>query len=68
VTVTVTVIGAGRTPAGNVWGSRTEQLEKGVTLNGGVATLTKSKLAVGTHPITAQYLGDATSAKAHPPY
>ena len=33
-------------------------------LSGGVATLTKSKLTVGTHPITAQYLGDAASAKS----
>lgn len=31
-------------------------------LNGGVATRTKSNLAVGTHSITAQYLGDAYSA------
>jgi hypothetical protein len=34
------------------------------TLSGGVAKLTKSNLAVGTHPITAQYLGDAVSAKS----
>jgi len=35
------------------------------TLNGsGVAKLTKSTLAVGTHPITARYLGDAFSAKS----
>jgi hypothetical protein len=33
-------------------------------LNGGVAKLTKSRLAVGTHPITAHYLGDATSDKS----
>jgi hypothetical protein len=32
------------------------------TLSSGVAKLTKSKLAVGTHPITAHYLGDAVSA------
>ncbi len=38
-----------------------------VTLNGGVAKLTKSTLAVGTHPITAQYLGDAASAKSTSP-
>lgn len=38
------------------------------TLNGsGVAKLTKSTLAVGTHPITAQYLGDAFSAKSTSP-
>jgi hypothetical protein len=34
------------------------------TLSGSVATLTKLNLAVGTHPITAQYLGDADSAKS----
>jgi hypothetical protein len=32
------------------------------TLSGGVAKLTKSNLAVGTHPITAHYNGDAASA------
>lgn len=31
------------------------------TLSGGVAVLSKSGLAAGTHPITAQYLGDAQS-------
>lgn len=35
-----------------------------VTLISGVAKLTKSALAVGTHPITAQYLGDAVSGKS----
>ena len=34
------------------------------TLSSGVAKLTKSTLAVGTHPITAQYLGDAVSGKS----
>jgi hypothetical protein len=34
------------------------------TLNDGVATLVKSTLAVGTHPITAEYLGDSSSAKS----
>jgi hypothetical protein len=34
------------------------------TLSGGVAKLTKSTLAVGTHPITSQYLGDAASDKS----
>jgi hypothetical protein len=32
------------------------------TLSGGVAKLTKSTLAVGTHPITAHYNGDANSS------
>jgi hypothetical protein len=34
------------------------------TLNGGRAKLTKSMLAVGTHSITVQYLGDTASAKS----
>ena len=38
-----------------------------VTLSGGVAKLTKSTLAVGTHPISAQYLGDTVSAKSTSP-
>jgi len=33
-------------------------------VNGGLAKLTKSKLVVGTHPITAQYMGDPASAKS----
>jgi hypothetical protein len=32
------------------------------TLSDGVATFTTSKLAAGTHPITAQYMGDGASA------
>jgi hypothetical protein len=34
------------------------------TLSGGTAKLTKSTLALGTQPITAEYLGDADSAKS----
>jgi len=34
------------------------------TLSSGVAKLTKSALAVGTHPITAHYLGDAVSSES----
>ena len=37
------------------------------TLTDGVAKLTKSNLAVGTHPITAQYLGDPFSDKSTSP-
>ena len=37
------------------------------TVGGGVATLTRSNLAVGTHPIAAQYLGDAFSDKSTSP-
>jgi len=35
-----------------------------VTLNGGLATLKKSTLAVGTHDVTAQYLSDSYNAKS----
>ena len=38
-----------------------------VTMSGGVATLTNPKLAVGTHPITAEYLGDADNAESTSP-
>ena len=38
-----------------------------MTLSGGVATLTTSKLAVGTHPIMAKYLGDADNATSTSP-
>jgi hypothetical protein len=34
------------------------------TVNNGVAKLTRSRLAVGTHPINAEYLGDAVSARS----
>jgi hypothetical protein len=34
------------------------------TLNGGVASLTTSKLLPGTHRITAQYLGDFADDKS----
>jgi hypothetical protein len=34
------------------------------TLSGGAATLTRKWLTVGTHPITAVYLGDADNAKS----
>jgi len=37
------------------------------TLSGDVATLVTTKLAVGTHAITAQYLGDDVSAKSTSP-
>jgi len=35
-----------------------------VTVSGGIAKLHKSTLAWVTHAITAQYLGDAVSAKS----
>jgi uncharacterized repeat protein (TIGR01451 family) len=60
VTFTATVTGSGGTPTGQVTfqeGAATIDTE---TLVGGVATLTKSDLSVGTHAIKAVYGGDAT--------
>jgi hypothetical protein len=64
VTFTATVTGAGPSPAGKVWFKDGTTGIGYLALNGGVATLTKSKLAIGTHSITAQYLGDGASAKS----
>jgi len=68
VTFTATVTPSGRYPLTakvKFWDGTT-----GIgtaTLSGGVAKLTKSTLAVGTHPITAEYLGDAYNAKSTSP-
>ena len=65
VTFTAHVMSSGPVPTGKI-----KFLDGSIgigssTLNGsGVAKLTKSTLAVGTHPMTAQYLGDAVSAKS----
>jgi len=64
VTFTATVTSAGQTPTGRVTFKDGTIGIGSVRLNGGVAKLTKSTLAVGAHPITAQYLGDAASAKS----
>jgi hypothetical protein len=65
VTFTVTVTPSGPfTPTGKVkFLDGTTGLGY-ATLSGAVATFSKSQLAVGTHSITAQYLGDATSDKS----
>jgi hypothetical protein len=67
VTFTVTVSSAGPTSTGKVkfWDGTTGLGT--ATLSSGVAALTKSTLSVGTHPITAQYLGDAFSDKSTSP-
>jgi hypothetical protein len=64
VTFTATVTSAGPTPTGKVKFMDGTTTLNSVTLSGGVATLTTSKLAVGTHPITAQYSGDADNNKS----
>jgi hypothetical protein len=64
VTFTVQVTGSGPPLTGHV---RLLDGTLGIgsaTLSGGVAKFIKSTLAVGTHPITAQYVGDAYSAKS----
>jgi hypothetical protein len=61
VTFTATVTSAGPTPTGKVRLKDGTKAIGTVTLSGGVATLTTSKLAVGTHAITAEYLGDANN-------
>ncbi len=67
VTFTATVSSPGPAPTGKVkFLDGTTSIGSG-TLSGGVATLTKSKLAVGTHPITSQYQGDAAHAKSTSP-
>jgi hypothetical protein len=67
VTFTATVTSAGPTPSGTVKFIDGERTIGSATLSGGVATLTTSKLAVGTHPITAKYLGDADNATSTSP-
>ena len=64
VTFTATVTSAGPTATGKVWFKDGTTAIGSVTLSGGVATLTKSKFTVGTHPITAQYLGDSANGKS----
>src|SRR5262249_34400993 len=61
VTFTATVTSAVGTPTGTVqFKDNGSNLGGPVTLNAsGVATFTTSSLTVGTHPITADYSGDA---------
>jgi hypothetical protein len=62
VTFTATVASAGpNLPTGKVKFLDGTTGIGSATLSGGVAKLTKSTLVVGTHPITAKYLGDAAS-------
>jgi len=67
VTFTATVSSPGPMPTGKVKFMDGTTSIGTVALSGGIARLTKSKLAVGTHPLTAQYLGDAAHAKSTSP-
>jgi hypothetical protein len=64
VTFTATVTSSGPTPTGKVEFKNGTKVIGTATMSGGVATFTTSKLAVGTQPITAEYTGDANSAKS----
>jgi hypothetical protein len=62
VTFTAQVTSTGPAPTGKVKFLDGTLAIGTATLSGGVAKLTKSTLAVGTHPITARYLGDTVSS------
>jgi uncharacterized repeat protein (TIGR01451 family) len=64
VTFTATITNAGPSPTGKVLFRDGPASIRMITLSGGVATLTERWVGVGTHPITAQYLGDAATAKS----
>ncbi len=67
VTFTAQVTSAGPVPTGRVKFLDGTLKIGSATLNAGIAKLTRSTLAVGTHPITAQYLGDPASGKSTSP-
>lgn len=62
VTFTAHVTSSGPTPTGIVVFLDGARVIGSAPLSGGVAKLTKSSLAVGTHLITAHYNGDAASS------
>jgi hypothetical protein len=68
VTFTATVTGSGPVPP-----TGTVQFKSGAnnigtaTLIGTTAKLTKTTLAIGTHPITAEYFGNGVSGKSTSP-
>jgi hypothetical protein len=63
-TATVAPSGGGGTPTGQVRFFDAATLLGQAPLNGGVAALSSSTLAAGTHSITARYDGDATFARS----
>jgi Big-like domain-containing protein len=68
VTFTAHVTSSGPAPIGRVRFFDGTTAIGWATLNSsGIGKLAKSTLAVGTHPITSQYLGDAASAKSTSP-
>jgi Bacterial Ig-like domain (group 3)/FG-GAP-like repeat len=67
VTFTASVTSAGPAPTGKVKFMDGATALGSRTLTGGLARLTTSKLSVGTHQITAQYLSDAYNDKSTSP-
>lgn len=67
VTFRAAVTAAGPRPTGRVKFMDGTAMIGSASLSGGVATLATSKLATGTHPITAQYLGDAANDQSTSP-
>jgi hypothetical protein len=67
VTFTAHVTSTGPAPTGSVKFLDGSLAIGSATLSGGAAKLTKSNLAVGTHPITAHYNGDAASSTSTSP-
>jgi hypothetical protein len=67
VTFTATVTSAGPTPTGSVKFFDGTIKIGAATLSGGVAKVTKSRLTVGSHSITAAYLGDGASGLSTSP-
>src|SRR5208283_4994873 len=67
VIFTATVRSAGPTPTGKVKFMDGTKALGSRTLSSGAATLTTSKLAVGSHSITAEYTGDDGSAESTSP-
>jgi len=67
VTFTTSVTSTGPTPTGKVTFKDGTKSLGSRKLSGGAAALTTSRLAVGTHSITAEYLGDANNATGTSP-
>jgi hypothetical protein len=67
ITFTATVASNGPSPTGQVKFMDGSTGIGSVGLNNGIATFTKSTLAVGTHSITAEYTGDADNAASTSP-
>ena len=67
LTATVTTTPSGDTPTGSVLFEDGGTILGARTLGGGMATLTTSTLAVGSHGITAVYVGDANDAGSTSP-